>query len=139
MANFLNEHNTRVRSKSPILKYDIDAGMIIKCRYANQDMSPGEYILLVLNPNYKGHLHALSLNEFNSRTFRKLAKRLGTTELTDPRFKNNILALDIDRNPRTIYEGFLKQGMNKEYNTSYRTMDIKKMSGIMLVEYNLGN
>jgi hypothetical protein len=92
-----------------------------------------------LNPSYKGHLHALSLNEFNSITFRKLAKKLGTTELTGPRFKNNnILALDIDMNPRTIYEGFLKKGMNKEYNTSYRTMDIKKMSGIMLIEYNFG-
>jgi len=138
LANFLNEHNTRVRSKIPLLKYDIDTGMIIKCRYASQDLATGEYILVVLNPSYKGHLHALSLNEFNSITFRKLAKKLGTTELTGPRF-NNILTLDIDMNPRTIYEGFLKKGMDKEYNTSYRTMDIKRMSGIMLLDYNLEN
>jgi len=138
LTNFLNEHNTRVKSRIPILKYDLDPGMIIKCRYSSQDMATGEYILVVLNPSYKGHLHALSLNEFNSRTFLKLANKLGTTELTGPRFKNNnILALDIDMNPRTIYEGFLKKGMDKEYNTSYRTLDIKKMSGIMLLEYKL--
>ena len=109
MANFFREHNTRVKSRTIISKDKLNEGMIIKCRYESQDKSGGEYILLVLDVNYKQQLHALSLNEFSSRTFINLA----------------------------IYEGLLKAKMGSKYNTSYRTLDIKKMSGIMLLEYNL--
>lgn len=138
MANFYNEHNTRVKSRTIISKGKLTEGMIVKCRYTSQDQSGGEYILLVLDVNYKGQLHALSLNEFNSRTFRSLAKTVGTSPVLAAGLeKNNILKLDLPGSPRAIYEGILKSKMGSKYNTSYRTLDIKKMSGIMLLEYNL--
>jgi len=112
--------------------------MVVKCRYESQDQSGGEYILLILDVNYKGQLHALSLNEFNSRTFINLAKTVGTSPVLGNAFeKNNILKLDLPGSPRVIYEGILKSKMGSKYNTSYRTLDIKKMTGIMLLEYNL--
>jgi hypothetical protein len=114
--------------------------MIIKCRYSSQDMSSGEYILLVLDTSYKGHLHALSLNEFNSRAFRDLADKTGITPVPGLLFeKNNIMRLSMLGSPRSTYQQLLKGGMTKKYNSGYRTLDIKKMSGIMLLEYNLGN
>jgi len=138
LANFYNEHNTRVKSRTIISKGKLTEGMIVKCRYTSQDQSGGEYILLVLDVNYKGQLHALSLNEFNSRTFRSLAKTVGTSPVLAAGLeKNNILKLDLPGSPRAIYEGILKSKMGSKYNTSYRTLDIKKMSGIMLLEYNL--
>jgi len=140
LANFYREHNTRVKSRSIISKNKLTEGMIVKCRYTSQDQSGGEYILLVLDVNYKGQLHALSLNEFNSRIFRNLAKTLGTSPVSQPGFeKNNILKLNLPGSPRAIYEGLLKAKMGSKYNTSYRTLDIKKMSGIMLLDYNLEN
>ena len=138
MANFLNEHNTRVRSKIPILKSKLTEGMVIKCRYTSQDMSSREYILLVLDTFYKGHLHALSLNEFNSRIFRDLAAKTGTTPVPGLLFeKNNITRLTMDGSPRSTYQALLKSGMAQKYNAGYRTLDKSKMSGIMLLEYNL--
>jgi len=140
LANFLSEHNTRVKSRTVIPRAKLTEGMIIKCRYASQDLSSGEYILLVLDANYKGHLHALSLNEFNSRTFRDLASKVGTTPVLGPLFeKNNILKLTLPGSPRAMYGGLLKSGMGSKYNTSYRTLDIKMMTGIMILEYNLEN
>ena len=140
MANFYNEHNTRVKSRTIISKGKLTEGMIVKCRYTSQDQSGGEYILLVLDVNYKGQLHALSLNEFNSRIFRSLAKTVGTSPVLAAGLeKNNILKLDLPGSPRAIYEGILKSKMGSKYNTSYRTLDIKKMSGIMLLNYNLEN
>ena len=136
MANFLSEHNTRVRSRTIISKSKLTEGMVVKCRYTSQDQSGGEYIFLVLDVNYRGQLHALSLNEFNSRTFRALAKTLGTSPILAAGFeKNNILKLNLPGSPRAMYEGILKAKMGSKYNTSYRTLDLKKMSGIMLLEY----
>jgi len=138
LANFYSEHNTRVKSRILISKSKLTEGMVVKCRYESQDKSGGEYILLILDVNYKGQLHALSLNEFNSRTFRSLAKTVGTSPVLAAGLeKNNILKLDLPGSPRAIYEGILKSKMGSKYNTSYRTLDIKKMSGIMLLEYNL--
>jgi hypothetical protein len=140
LPNFLSEHNTRVKSRTAITRDKLTEGMIIKCRYASQDLSTGEYIFLVLDTSYKGHLHALSMNEFNSRTFRELAATVGTTPVPGRLFeKNNILKLKLPGSPRTMYGGLLKSGMGSKYNTSYRTLDIKKMTGIMLLEYNLEN
>lgn len=140
MANFLSEHNTKIKSRSIISKNNLKEGMIVKCRYTSQDQSGGEYIFLILDVSYKGQLHALSLNEFNSRTFRTLAKTVGTTPvLVAGLEKNNILKLNLPGSPRAIYEGLLKSKMGSKYNTSYRTLDIKKMSGIMLLDYNLEN
>lgn len=139
MANFYREHNTRVKSRIIISKDKLTEGMIVKCRYTSQDQSGGEYILLVLDVNYKGQLHALSLNEFNSRTFINLAKTVGTSFISQPGIKNDILKLNLPGSPRTMYEGILKAKMGSKYNTSYRTLDIKKMSGILVLEYNFGN
>ena len=100
MANFLSEHNTRVKSRTPISRNKLTEGMVIKCRYSSQDLSTGEYIFLVLDTSYKGHLHALSLNEFNSRTFRDLAKKTGTTSVPGLLFeKNNIMRLNMVGSP----------------------------------------
>lgn len=138
MANFLSEHNTRVRSRTAISRDKLTEGMIIKCRYSSQDMSSGEYILLVLDTSYKGHLHALSLNEFNSRTLRELATKTGTAPVPGPLFeKNNIMKLKMVGSPRSTYQSLLKSGMTSKYNAGYRTLDMKKMTGIMLLEYNL--
>ena len=137
MANFYREHNTRVKSRTIISKSKLTEGMVVKCRYTSQDQSGGEYILLVLDVNYKGQLHALSLNEFSSRTFINLAETVGTTSVSQPGVKNNIPKLNLPGSPRAMYEGILKAKMGSKYNTSYRTLDIKKMSGIMLLEYNL--
>jgi hypothetical protein len=120
-----------------ISKSKLTEGMIVKCRYTSQDQSGGEYILLVLDVNYKGQLHALSLNEFNSGTFRNLAKKLGTSPISQPGFeKNNISKINLPGSPRAMYEGILKAKMGSKYNTSYRTLDINKMSGVLLLEYN---
>ena len=137
MANFYREHNTRVKSRTIISKSKLTEGMVVKCRYTSQDQSGGEYILLVLDVNYKGQLHALSLNEFSSRTFINLAETVGTTSVSQPGVKNDIPKLNLPGSPRAMYEGILKAKMGSKYNTSYRTLDIKKMSGIMLLEYNL--
>ena len=139
MANFLSEHNTRVKSRTHIKNYELLEGMVIKCRYSSQDMSTREYILLVLDTSYNGHLHALSLNEFSSRTFRKLALSTGTTPVLGPLFeKNNILRLVMHGRPRSTYESLLKPAMASDYNAGYRTFEIKKMSGMMILEYNFG-
>jgi|TARA_R110000823_G_scaffold241988_2_gene366569 hypothetical protein len=111
--------------------------MIIKCRYSSQDLSTGEYIFLVLDTWYKGHLHALSLREFNTRIFRNLAEQTGTTPVPGLLFeKNNVQRLTMTGSPRSTYQRLLKAGMANKYNTGYRTLDIKKMSGIMLIEYD---
>ena len=137
MANFLNEHNTRVRSRTPILIHKLTEGMVIKCRYTSQDNSPGEYILLILDTFYRGHLHALSLNEFSSTTFKALAAKVGTAPVRGPLFeKNNVQRLIMRGSPGSTYQGLLKTDMTGKYNAGYRTLDIKKMSGIMLLEYD---
>lgn len=137
MANFLNEHNTRVRSRTPIIKAKLTEGMVIKCRYTSQDNSPGEYILLILDTFYRGHLHALSLNEFSSTTFKALAAKVGTAPVRGPLFeKNNVQRLIMRGSPGSTYQGLLKTDMTGKYNAGYRTLDIKKMSGIMLLEYD---
>ena len=137
MANFLSDHNLKIRSRTVISSSKLREGMIIKCRYSSQDLSTGEYIFLVLDTWYKGHLHALSLREFNTRIFRNLAEQTGTTPVPGLLFeKNNVQRLTMTGSPRSTYQRLLKAGMANKYNTGYRTLDIKKMSGIMLLEYD---
>ena len=147
MANFLREHKLNINRKLIIPRYQLQKGMIVSGKYNSQDNESGEcvgqtinessdYVILVLQPNYEGKLHGLSLAEVDLGTIKDLAKDIGTTIIRSNRFRTlQIPKLEMYSSSKRFYSSKLKATMESQWNNSYRTFDLKNFTSLMLLDY----
>tara|TARA_R110000737_G_scaffold140495_2_gene171274 strand:- start:3703 stop:4209 length:507 start_codon:yes stop_codon:yes gene_type:complete len=148
--NFIGTHRTKIiRGKRVALSTSaLQKGMIVEARYKPMDKNgkPGpskKYMLLILNPSYKGFadakmVHALTLNNFSPPILNKLAEKIGLTYI--PKYQK-MVALDIPKlimneSSQRFYSSELKKEIENKYGASYRTMLVKSFNSIELVNYN---
>ena len=134
--NYFSQHLTFKQSAVIIPKHQLQKGMVIQNRYKNQKDETKDYIFLILNPEFRGKVHVLSLNEFTNNRFNELARETGIRIL--PKFKKRgliIPRLTMIESSNRFYYGKLAINMEKLYNNSYRTLFINNMQLVLLIDY----
>ena len=149
MADNLRIHRTKIiRDRRIILSTkQLQKGMIVESKYSPIDEegkkgSAKKYMLLILNPSYKGKgkypkVHALTLNNFSPRIMNQLAEKIGLRFI--PKFQKmvgiNISKLIMEKSSKTFYSKELRQNIDKKYGASYRTMFVKSFNQLILINY----
>ena len=147
--NFLSSHKTKIiRGKRILITPGrLEKGMIISAKYkpmvGDRRGSLKKYMLLILNPGYKGTakekmVHCLTLNEFTPQVLNSFAADTGLMYI--PKFEKmvglSIPKLIMEESSQRFYSKSIKKDMGKRFGASYRTMAIKHFSGMELVNYN---
>ncbi|MBC8147431.1 MAG: hypothetical protein H8E98_05545 [Bacteroidetes bacterium] len=135
---FYNSHILNINDKIQFSVPNLEKGMIINCMYQPEyALTPKKYMLLILNPRFKGKIHVLSLDEFNVRNFNRLAENTGLVYIPKIRRfrKLRIPKLIMEVSSRRFYYGKLKRELKNHYNNGYRTFLINKMINVMLIDY----
>ena len=119
---------------------ELEKGMIVFFRYKKTNGEAGQYVMTVLNPLWQGKIHALSMNEIKLNDFRIFAKGFGIRYI--PKFQNSkgidIPKIDMMSSSKRIYEGRIKKELSLKLNNSYRTLILKNVSGLQLLDYDFG-
>ena len=118
----------------------LEKGMIVYFRYTKVSGEAGQYVATVLNPAFQMKMHALSMNEIALNDFRMFVKGFGVKYI--PRFQKvrgiDLPKIDMAASTKRIYEGKVKPELSKKLNNSYRTLIIKNISGLQLLDYDFG-
>ena len=118
----------------------LEKGMIVYFRYKKVSGEGGQYVMTVLNPLYEGKLHALSMNEINLQAFRDFAKGFGVRYI--PAFQKSravdLPKIDMAMSSQRVYTGRVKKQLADKLNNSYRTLVLKNISGLQLLDYDFG-
>jgi len=137
--NYFAQHLTNKLSAMIIPKAQLQKGMVIQSRYKNLKDETKDYMFLVLQPLYLGKAHVLSLNEFTTLRLNELAKQTGLKVI--PKFRKrglDIPKLIMTESAQRFYYGQLARGgdMERLYNNSYRTLFLKNLQLVQLIDYN---
>ena len=135
--NYYTQHLTFKKSAMIIPKNKLQKGMVIQNRYRNLEDKTKDYIFLVLQPLWLEKVHVLSLNEFSNIRFNDLAKETGLKVI--PKFRK--LGLDIPKlimrkSAQRFYYGRLAKDMERYYNNGYRTLFLRRMGLVQLIDYD---
>ena len=119
----------------------LDKGMVIFLRYKTVGGEGRQYAGTVLNANWEGKLHILSMNEIKLQDFRNFAKIFGIRYI--PAFQTtrgiDLPKMNMAMSSQRIYEGKVKKQLATTLNNSYRTLIIKNISGLQLLDYDFGS
>ena len=147
--NFLSSHKTKIiRGKRVLITPGrLEKGMIVSAKYkpkvGDRRGSLKKYMLLILNPGYKGSakekmVHCLTLNNFAPQVLNSFASDTGLMYI--PKFEKmvglSIPKLIMDESSQRFYYKSVKKDINKKLGDSYRTMAVKHFSSMELVNYN---
>jgi hypothetical protein len=118
----------------------MEKGMVVYLRYKTVGGEGRQYAATVLNPSYKGKLHVISMNEIKLQDFRNFVKEFGVRYI--PKFKKvrgvSLPKIDMTGSSKSIYEGKVKPELSSTLNNSYRTLILKNVSGLQLLDYDFG-
>jgi len=134
--NYYNTHLTKKESSVIIPKSALEKGMIIQARYTSSDHAARPYMFVVLNRNFRGKVHLLSLNEMTTYQLNDMARKTGTRVI--PKFKKRGLDLEkliILESSNRFYHRKLAGNMDRLYNHSYRTFFLNKIGLVQLIDY----
>ena len=118
----------------------LEKGMVVYFRYKTVSREGRQYVATVLNPNFKNKLHVISMNEINLQDYRNFAKGFGIKYI--PRFQKargiDLPKINMSMSSKRIYEGRVKPELSTVLNNSYRTLIIKEITGLQLLDYDFG-
>tara|TARA_R100000234_G_C4964393_1_gene163239 strand:+ start:198 stop:638 length:441 start_codon:yes stop_codon:yes gene_type:complete len=118
----------------------LEKGMVVYFRYKTVSGEGRQYVATVLNPNFKNKLHVISMNEINLQDYRNFAKGFGIRYI--PRFQKtrgiDLPKINMAVSSKRIYEGKVKPELSTVLNNSYRTLIIKEITGLQLLDYDFG-
>ena len=106
----INEHRLRVRNKIQITSNKFEKGMIISCRYTPKETKvTKEYMMLILNPNFKDKLQKIRKVDFPKLQMAESSKR--------------------------FYYSKLKKDISKKWGDSYRTFNKVSIGTSFVTDY----
>jgi len=118
----------------------VEKGMILYFRYKKLDGSASTYVGTVLNADYEKKMHVLSMEHINLQDFRDFASQMGIQYIA--RFQNfrgvDIPKIVMAAPSKAIYTGKIKKQLASKLNNSYRTLILKNLSGLQLLDYDFG-
>jgi len=143
----LTQHRTRIRKRYNYSKGSLEKGMICEMTYKRRvkkgdpkRLETKKYIVVVLNPNFRGSLHAMSLEDVSSGQLNDLASDWGLKSIGKGPAFATIGVLTGLRVPKLTMEEssgrFYSSKFTKERGTiidSYRTFIVKNIGGSLSV------
>tara|TARA_R100000008_G_C3492237_1_gene119317 strand:+ start:45 stop:497 length:453 start_codon:yes stop_codon:yes gene_type:complete len=131
-------------SRHTIALHQLEKGMVVHLRYKTLSGEGKQYVGTVLNPKWpvskNPKLHMLSMNEIKLQDYRNFAKGFGIRYI--PAFQKvkgvDLPKIDMAISSRRIYEGKVKPIIAEKLNNSYRTLLLKNISGLQLLDYDFG-
>jgi len=118
----------------------LEKGMVVFLRYTTIGGENRQYVATVLNPMYEKKLHILSMNEIGLDNYREFAKGFGIRYI--PKFQKtrgvDLPKINMTGSSKRIYEGRVKGELANKLNKSYRTLILKNVSGLQLLDYDFG-
>lgn len=138
--SFLSQHERNIISEKRTVKAKLYAGNIVRFNYKGDRATVKRPLALVLNPDYKGLFHALSLDVIPDNL---LANILGTiqdamqTEF-EPTARLPLLKVKI-RDPQRFFaekiQSFLKKFGTSRGESPYRTYKRSGISNMRIIDY----
>lgn len=133
--DFTTQHVSRFENRQRIAKQNMRAGMIVYGSYTDRKGKISMKCFLILNHYYRGQIHALSLSAIQPQRFISLARQTNLLYLTHPRYKSlKIEELAIDRGQK-FYNSTLRAQLKRNLKGSYRTIEVKRLSNVFIVDY----
>jgi len=134
----LTEHLRKANQKITIPKTQLQKGMVIEMMYKPESGNLKRYMLTVLNPNFEGKIHAISMENVSNAAYNNFVDGVGIRYI--PRFQKyrgvDIPKVVMDVSSRRFYIGKVKSEMRSTLENSYRTFSIKKTNSIRLIDYD---
>lgn len=116
-------------------------GQIVRFNYKGQYARVSRPLVLILNPFYKGKLHAISLDYISDRLLKILynlvSEKLSAKIQKFTGLRLPLLKADIG-NPQTFYEKQMKKFIHSYYQgkeSPYRTYERRNMTNVRVVDY----
>lgn len=129
----LNEHLRRANQKLAIAKGQLEKGMVVEMMYKPEKGNLKLYVLTVLNANYQGKLHAISMENISHNAYTDFVDGVGIRYI--PRYQKyrgvNVSKVIMDISSRRFYVGKLRDNLKD----CYRTFNVKKINSIRLIDY----
>jgi hypothetical protein len=136
----LSVHLKHGMTRHIIRPNQLEKGMICFLRYKTIGGEGRQYAATILNPMWENKLHILSMNEINLQDFRNFAKGFGIRYI--PAFQKSravdLPKIDMSISSKRLYEGKVKPLLATKLNASYRTLVLKNISGLQLLDYDFG-
>lgn len=133
----LNEHLRRCNKKLAIPKAQLEKGMVVEMMYKPDKGTLKRYVLTILNSNYQGKLHALSLENISNSAFNSFVDGVGIRYI--PRFTKyrgvDIPKIVMDISSNRFYIGKVKGEIQSTLGNSYRTFNVNKLQSVRLIDY----
>lgn len=134
-------HKRNIINEVASSKTKTQSGDIVFFNYSGKKVTTKRPMVLVLHPNWKGHLHGLNLDYIPQGTLKKLWEITKVTlagkvqRLTKLRLP--LLKADIG-NPKSFYTSRLKKFLTSELGktgVAYRTYTVGSIGGLKKVDY----
>lgn len=129
----LNEHLRRAKQKLAIAKGQLEKGMVVELMYKPEKGNLKRYVLTILNANFQGKLHALSMENVSHNAYTDFVDGVGIRYI--PRYQKyrgvDVSKVIMDISSRRFYAGNLKNTLKD----CYRTFSVKKINSIRLIDY----
>lgn len=130
---------SRVTERYALPAQQLKRGMIVEASYKPEGGDVKKYVLLILDPNYKNYVHALSLDHVKPEVLDKMARRFGVIPVNKKisTFKQiNVPKLYFNKTPQQFYS-LIREDLDSPamYNHSYRTFILPKLSGVFVLSY----
>jgi len=139
--SWLNFHNRNVIKEHIAVLTKIQAGQIIRFNYTGDYAHVKRPLVLVLNPNWRGKLHAVTLDYLSDDVLKKLytivKETIGEKIKKLLKLRLPLLKPDI-ADPEKFYYNRLKPFIKINFDigeSPYRTYIRKNMTNIKLIDY----
>lgn len=130
---FINQHLLRLSDAQPLKKTYLERGMVVKLRYETVNGEINDYLVLVLEPNFKDYFHCLDLNYLRPQIFEQLSKVFPEVISESARVKKLGLAkLEFNEASKGIYTAKIR---NKALQEGYRTFIWKNINSAVVYNY----
>ena len=134
-------HKGNIISEVASTKGKVQSGDIVFFNYSGKKVTTKRPLVLVLHPNWQGHLHGLNLDYIPEGTLRELWKMTKVTLQGKierlAKLRLPLLKADIG-DPKRFYYSRLKKflkGSLGSTGVAYRTYDVKAIGGMKQVDY----
>jgi len=135
--DFTSQHIGRFKSTKRIDVRSTEPGMIVSGTYTDRNGISEKGVWLVLNPRYKGLMHAIALSAIAPQ--RLIALALQTKVIQAPSTGYSKLVLSLTGNSTggqmQFYNSTLKAQLKSNLAGSYRTLEPSRLKSTLIVDY----
>jgi len=140
MTNYLMVHKKNFINEIATAKANLQPGAIIQFTYVAEDRKMTKPIVVVLNPMYQQHLHAIRIDEIHPAKVQRLVNevKLWYSRKLNEKVHQRLPLLKVNvGSPRLFYESKLKALIPKLLKTEdcYREYKLNHITALKIVEY----